>query len=428
MLRTGVMSGLLALALAGPAQAQQTYESMGEGVTVGHFILHPTMAYEYTYDDNVLFTGTEAPGSEPIASGIIVARLRFLADLPVRDSRIRFVYAPFYRRYTSDRFKPEDWLNHVFNMEATFHQSGPITVSFRDAYVHGTVSLEQQVERNGLSFGLGHYSSHSPSLEFGLSLGTRHGFSLLPSYTRSNFTGLAFTGLTGPGIIPGAAQIVEYGYTTRRIEGRYNYKLTEPTTLYGYSAFEGTTQTLTGVQDVDIQSRAIGLGLTRTINENLVTTLSAGYETLDFVGGIGPNFSGPVGEANIAWQVADVTRIDVGLLRKPFASIYADSNYYLATEGRARLTRQLGRSTYMDAGATLMEHQYFPLQGLGRRERLIRLEVGTGHQILKNLRAYFGLNYERRESNVLQLSATGGSDPFHYELHRILFRIEAGWL
>jgi len=34
-----------------------------------------------------------------------------------RDSRIRLVYAPFIRSYTSDRFEAEDRLNHVFDLE-----------------------------------------------------------------------------------------------------------------------------------------------------------------------------------------------------------------------------------------------------------------------------------------------------------------------
>jgi hypothetical protein len=414
---SAALGGLLVLALAGPAQAQ-TYESLGKGLTAGHFVLHPSMAYEYTYDNNILFTSTDLPGSDPIASGTIMVTARILADLPIGTNRIRWVYAPFYRGYTNDRFRPEDRLNHDFHMEGVFHPGGAITIMFRDRFVRGTVSLQEQVERNGLPFGLGHYSTHSPSLEIGMSLGARHGFSLLPSYSRSAFKGL----------VSSLGQIVDYGYTTRRIEGRYNYKLDEPTTVYGYSAVEGTTQTQTGTRDITIQSRSIGLGLTRTVNEGLVTQLSAGYQTLDFEGGLGRNFSGPAAEASVAWQVADVTRLNFGILRKPYASIYADSNYYIATEGTVRWTRQLGRNTYVDAGATLQENQYVPQQGVGRTERLIRLDAGTGRLFLKNLRGYVGFNLEQRESNVLQMSGGVGADPFHYRLHRILFRIEAGWL
>jgi len=414
---TAALGGLLTMALGGSAQAQ-TYESIGEGLTVGHLILHPSVSYEYTYDNNILFTSTDLPGSDPIASGTIVVRGRILADLPIGDNRIRWIYAPFFRNYTSDRFRPEDRLNHVFDIEGLFHTGRAMTLTFRDHFVYGTVSLQDQREGNGSSVGLGHYTTHSPQLEIGVSLGARQGVTLIPSYSQSSYTGL----------VSALGQIVNYSFTTRKIEGRYNYKLDEPTILYGYTAVEGTTQTQTGIQDIAIRSRSIGLGLTRTVNAGLVTQLSAGYETLDFDGGSGRNYSGPAVEASVAWQVADVTQIEFGVLRKPYASIYADSNYYINTEGRARWTRQLGRSSYMGAGATLQFNQYAPPQGVGRRERLIRLEIGTGHQFVKNLRGYIGLNLEQRESNVLQMIGGVGADPFEYRLHRIIFRLEAGWL
>jgi len=407
----------LALAPAGSARAQ-TYESLGQGVTVGHFILHPSLSYEYTYDDNILFMSTELPGSDPVASGVNVLRARILADLPIGSSRIRMLDAPYYRGYTNDRFQPEDRLNHEFNMEAAFRTGHAITFAFRDHYVNGTVSMQEQRIQNGLSVGLGHYTTHDPQLEIGVSLGTRQGISLIPSYSRSSYRGL----------VSALGQIVDYDFTTRRVEGRYNYRLSEPTTVYGYALFEDTDEVRTDVPDVTILSNSVGFGLTRTINEGVVTQLSAGYQTLEFEGGMGPDFSGPVADASVAWQVAEVSRITFGILRKPYASIYLGSNYYLATEGWARWTRQIGRSSYMDAGARLQENQYVPLQGVERRERLIRLEAGVGHQFLKNLRGYVGLNLEQRESNVLQLSGGVGADPFHYQLYRILFRLEAGWL
>lgn len=417
-LKAAALGPLLALALAGLASAQ-TYDALGDGLTVGHFILHPSMAFEYTYDDNILFTSTDVPGSDPVASGVVVARARLLADLPVRDNRFRLAYAPFYRNYTNNRFRPEDRLNQEANMEALFHTGRAIALALRDHYVNGTVSLQEQRERNGSSVGLGHYTTHDPHLDIGVNLGARQGVSLLSSYSRSSYNGL----------VSGLGQVTDYAYTTRKIEGRYNYKLSEPTTFYGYTAFEKTLQTRTGFTDVTIRSRATGLGLTRTINQNIVTNLSAGYQTLDFEGGIATDFQGPTAEANVIWQVQDVTRFDFGLLRKPFPSIFLDSNYYIDTEGRVRWTRQIGRSTYVDATVALQENQYVPLSGTARRERLIRLELGTGHRFLRNLRGYLGFNVERRESNAPQLSGGGGgADPFHYQLYRVLFRLEAGWL
>jgi hypothetical protein len=417
-----VAGSLLALLLAGSVQAQiydstQTFDTIGEGLTTGKFVLYPSIGYEYIYDSNILFMSTDLPGIEPIASGEIVLRGKLLASLPMTDSRIRWMYSPFTRNYTNDQFRPEDRLNHLFRMEGVFNQSGPLTTIVRDDFMRGTISLQETAIRNGLPVGLGHYSTHSPGLEFDLAVGPRHGFSLMPGYSRSNFNGLIST----------LGKIVDYGYTSRRLEGRYNYKLGEPTTLYLYGAGEEATQTVTATPDLDIQSRSAGVGLTRNIHEGVMTNVSAGYQTLTFEGGKGRDYNGPVAEGSVAWQIADLTRLVIEVLRKPYASIYTDSNYYMATEGKVTWTRQLGRDSFMDAGAALLEHEYVPDVGLGRKEEIIRLAVGAGHQFQKNLRAYIGLNYDQRESNVV-LSGPDGADPFQYRLHRIIFKIEAGWL
>jgi hypothetical protein len=419
-MKTIALSALLALAVAGSAQAQtpSVYEILGPGLPAGHFNLYPSVSYEYMYDDNVLFTSTDLPGSDPIESGVNVLRARFLADLPLRDGRVRMLYAPFFRSYTNDRFAPEDQINQVLGVEGTFHRSGRVSFGFRDDYAKGTLSLQEQVVRNGVPFGLGHYEVHNPRMDVGVHVGLRQGFSILPSYSQSEFSGL----------VSGFGQAVDYGYTTKAIEGRYNYSLGLPTTVYLYSVLDRTLQTVSDAPDVTIRSNTIGLGLTRTLHELVVTQVSVGYETMQFDGGVGEDFSGLVGEANLSWEVANLNRINVSVLRRPYASIYFDSNYYMATAAQLRWIRQLWRSSYLDAAATIQQSDFVPLQGVGREERLIRMEVGLGHEFLRHLRGYVGFNVEQRESNVVQMSGGVGADPFNYELHRFIFRIEAGWM
>jgi hypothetical protein len=414
------LGALLALTLAGSARAQQTYtyESLGPGLAAGHWVLYPSISYEYMYDSNILFMSDDVPGSVPVASGVNILRARFLADLPMHDGRFRLMYSPFYRSYTSDRFRPEDQINQVVGVEGIYHQSGPLMLAFRDDYANGTLSLQEQTARNGVPFGLGHYMIHNPRMEVGVSLGVRQGFSFLPSYSQSEFTGL----------ISGFGTIVDYGYTTKSLEGRYNYKYSAPTTVYLYGIVDRTTQTMSEEPDVTIRSNTIGFGYTRTINAALVTLVSVGYETMIFKGGVGPDYSGVVADANLTWQVGELARVNVSLLRKPYASIYLGSNFYMATAGQVKWIRQIGRSNYMDAAGTLQENDFVPLQGVGRKEQLIRLEAGVGHEFKKNLRGYVGFNVEQRESNVLQMFGGVGADPYNYQLHRIFFRIEAGWM
>jgi putative beta-barrel porin BBP2 len=413
-----VLGCFLTLALGGSARAQ-TYYAVGEGLTVGHFIFYPSLVNEYSYDSNILYMPTDEPGLQPIDSGVIVLRARIMADLPIGNSRIQWIYAPFYRNYTSDQFTPEDRINQVFALQGVIHTGGATTITVRDDYVNGTFNLQQQqFSQNGLTYGLGHYSTHDPRVELAWNLGARHGVSILPSYSRSEYSGTN----------SGNTQFINYGYTTHRLEGRYNYRLDEPTTMYGYYAGESTLQHQAGVPDITIHSRSVGLGLTRTVNELVVTQISAGYQTMNFDGGNGQNFFGPIAQANVTWQLAEATVLNLELLRKPYASVYSIYNYYLATEAGIRLTRQLGRSTYVELGTRLMADHYIPAEGVGRRDRVIRVDAGMGHQFMSHLRGYAGVNLEDRDSNVMTTFGGENFDPFRYQVRRILFRFEVGWM
>ena len=177
-----------------------------------------------------------------------------------------------------------------------------------------------------------------------------------------------------------------------------------------------------------IQAHALGLGVTRTVNESVVTQMSAGYETMDFEGGPGSNFSGPVVDASANWLVSDGVRVEFGIVRRPYPSVYLSNNYYVDEESRGRLTFQIGPSTYADVGVGELRNVYAPQSGPRRRDRLIRLELGVGHQFLRTLRGYIGATSENRRSNLEQTILGEEVDPFHIRVNRLLFRLEAGWM
>ena len=408
-----MLGALLAAVPAGTAQAQ-TYQTINQGLTFGHFLVYPSVSFEYTQDSNIFFTSADEPSTRPTSSGIAVVRPRILVDLPLRDNRIRWAYSPFYRDYTSRNFTGSNRLNHLFDLEGRFREHRAITLGLRDHFVRGTISLQEQTAGNGLSFGLGSYSAHNPALEIGVNLGARQGISLLPSYSRSSFSGISNS--------------IQYTYTARKLEGRYNYRLSEAATFYGYYNLDSDTQTQLDIQDLRIRSRSSGLGLTRTVNEAVVTQVSAGYQTMEFEGGMGRNFSGPVVDAGASWLVSDGTRVEFGIVRRPYSSVYTDNNYYVDNEVRGRLTFQIGASTYADVAAAALRNVYAPQSGPRRQDRLIRLEIGIGHQFLRTLRGYIGATSENRRSNVEQVIGGVDVDPFHIRVNRLLFRLEAGWM
>lgn len=413
LFRAAALAALLAAAPAGTARAQ-SYQTYDQGLTFGHFLVYPSVSFEYTRDSNIFYTGADDPTTAPTSSGIAVVRPRILVDLPLRDNRIRWVYAPFYRDYTSQSFTGSNRLNHAFDLDGRFRAHRAITLALRDHFVRGTVSLQEQTAGNGLSFGLGRFSAHNPALEIGVNLGARQGLSFIPSYSRFSFSGINDS--------------IQYTYTARKLENRYNYRLSEPATLYGYYAFEADTQDQMGVQDIRIRSRSSGLGLTRTVNETVVTQMSAGYQTMDFEGGTGRNFSGLVVDAGASLLLSDASRIEFAIVRHPYSSVYPGNNYYVDNEARVHLTFQIGPSTYVDVAAAGLRNVYAPQSGPGRTDRLTRLEIGMGHQFLRTLRGYVGATFENRRSNVEQVIGGEDVDPFRIRVNRLLFRLEVGWM
>ncbi len=407
------MLGVVAALVAVRTTEAQLYQTVSEGLSAGHFLVYPSIVFEYTRDSNIFYSTSDLP-DEVTSTGVVVVRPRIMVDLPLSDSRIRWVYAPFYRDYTSQNFTGSNRLNHAFDLEGRFRTHGAVTLSVRDHFLRGTVSLLDQNSGNGLSFGLGRYSAHNPTLEIGLNLGARHGVSLIPSYSRTSFLGID--------------EALRFRYTTRRLEGRYNYKLGEAETFYGYYAYEGSSQKQPSVEDVRFFSREAGFGLTRYVNQTVVTQVSAGYQTMDFENGGGRNFSGPVLDGAASWLLSEGMRLEFGILRHPYATIYAGSDYFIDGESRLRLTMQLGAASYLNVGVTGLRNVYAPDQGTRRRDTLFRFEAGLGHQFLRTLRGYIGASTEGRRSNVEEVIGGEDVDPFHYRVNRLLFRLEAGWM
>src|SRR5262245_59501544 len=151
--RLGMAALLTLFMAAGGLRAEEPYEVIGEGITAGRFVFHPTMVFEFMEDSNVFFTSADLPGAEPTASGILTVGPRLVADLPLGEvSRIRWLYAPYYRRYTENGI--EHGLNHLFDMDALFAPGRVFTFRLRDHYTKGTTSLSSLYRTNGLSYGL----------------------------------------------------------------------------------------------------------------------------------------------------------------------------------------------------------------------------------------------------------------------------------
>ncbi len=445
-MRRAVASAMLLGALEASSLSAQTFDAQTEGLPVGRFLVHPSLTFEYTHDSNALYVSSDLQSAQEASSGIFVVKPRVLVDLPLGQNRIRWTYSPMYRRYTNDAVAKNVPLSHNFDLESTFVLGPSLHLTLRDHFFRGTIELREVDPGGELTFGLVPFSVHEPEFDITADLGARHGVSLIPRYSSTDFAN------------PESASF--FNYTRREIEGRYNYRLSEPSTMYAFYALSDTIQDrqVAFFGDISLSTRRTGLGLRRTVNQAVVTEMSAGYETIRFRGGLGRDFSGPVVRVDATWQPSDASRLDLSLLRQPYQSFYANNNYFLDERVGLRLLRQVGPRAYLQIGGGVRWNNYAdPLDisvgpktppgndvdgngqidafeslaasiGTRRKDRVRELELGIGYRFLPTLRGYIGYNFERRSSNIEQLISGELVDPFHYEVNRLVFRIEAGWL
>ncbi len=212
------------------------------------------------------------------------------------------------------------------------------------------------------------------------------------------------------------------------------------------------------VGNASVNSGITGLGLIRTLNQAVVTSISAGYETMNFGRATGRNFAGPTLEANLTWYLSDVMRLDLTARRQAYQSFFINNNFYANSQLGAKILRQVGRGVYLSFGATYHRSDYSdpidisvtpetppgldsngnglvdafesfaPSQGLRRRDGTLLLEAGVGFQLRPTLRAFIGYNFDRRNTNVEEQISGEIVDPLNYQVDRLIFRIEAGWL
>ncbi len=373
-------------------------------------MLYPSLTVEYLHDSNVSYARGSGSGDEIIASDVRVIQPRILVELPIGENRVRWSYSPAYRDFATNRVNLNEHLSHFFDFEWKFKVGRSLGVTLRDHFVRGTTELREVDPGGETTFGLIPFTLHEPDMTVDLAMGARHGISIIPRYTSTRFDTLQSASF--------------FNYRRRGVEERYNYKLSPLDTVYVYYALDDTRQLRDepSFNDVSQTARTFGLGFRRTLTEAVISSFSAGYETLTFKGIAGQDFSGTVMDASTTWQVGDTTRIDFSGRRTPYPSFFENNNYYLNTEAGVRILEQIGQNMYVVVSGSYQINRY-PLVSatyeVRRKDKVLHMETGVSRQFIRTLRAFIGYNRDRRDSNV---------DPATYDVNRIVFRIEMGWL
>jgi hypothetical protein len=439
---------VLCAALSAPALAQTApLPADARGVPMGPVTMFPALAFDYSYNDNVFYVSQQDPAAI-IPSGLYILEPKFLFDLPVGQSDIRWTYGGLLRHYDSSGYVTasgntgrRDDNSQRLEVDTSFHLGPSARLMFYDHLLKGTQELRSIDPGGEAVFGTIPFLFNDAALELQWDVSGRSGFSVRPQYSSTHFSE--------------AANAVFYDYATTGLEGRYNHRLSPETTLYVSYGQQTTSQSRVGTSlfsDVTVDTQRTGVGLTRTVNRAVTARAYLGYAHLDFTGGAPSNFSGIVADLGAGWLLTDVLRLDVSLRQEPYQSFYINNNYYVNSMADVHVTRQLGQKVLLRGGLGFEQNDYSdplqvspafqsllcsandptdcPSQGVFRRDRVVRYEAAVAYQLRPAMRWSVGYNHESRDSNVVHWLFDPGTfyDPFDYRVGRFFVRLEMGWM
>jgi hypothetical protein len=430
------------------ARAQQPLPLPADarGVPLGPVTLYPALATDYSYNNNV-FYASQADPAAIIPSGLYTLEPKFLFDMPIGESDVRWTYGALLRHYSSAEYvtasgaSRQDDNSQRFELDTTFRLGPSVHLNLFDHILKGQQELRTVDPGGEAIFGVVPFLFNDAALELQWDVSGRSGFSFRPRYSSTHFSE--------------QANAVFYDYTTTGLEGRYNYRLSPETTLYGSYAQETTDQSRTGTSlfgQVTVDTQRAGIGLTRTVNRTVTARAYIGYARLDFTGGAASNFTGLTVDVGGGWLLSDVLRMELSLRQEPYQSFYINNNYYVNRLGELHLTRQVGQKLLVRAGLGFEQNDYSdalqvspdfqatlcsandpndcPSAGVVRRDRVVRYEAAVAWQLRPAMRWTVGYNHESRDSHVEHWLADPGTfyDPFDYRVGRFYVRLEMGWM
>jgi len=399
------------------------------GIPVGKFMFYPSTVFDLGHTSNVLYS------SDPIPSGIVVARVNLIMDMPLGPHHIRWSYSPQYKDYTTDRFVNDDPFSHFFDFEGRFQAGRSFSLGFTYRYVQGVTELQEVDPGNELVFGLTPFTLNEPRLDMEFRFGARQRLTVSPRYTKSRFAD--------------PVQAFNLDYETQAVDARYGFQVTRPSEFYFLYTREDTTQARTTLffSEATLVTEAAGIGFRRSVNDNVVTSFSTAYTSVDVLGR-DSDFAGLSFEAEGNWNLTDLMQVNVRGQRRPFQSFFLNNGFYVNNLLSARLIHQIGSRTYWQLFASYQINDYpeetaapgdvwLPSLGVNRRDKTVGVELGVSYRFSSSMRAFIGYNYRQRESNMRQCEETNTIDnvcegeviaPFNFTDDRIILRLEAGWL
>lgn len=439
-----VLSGLVftvLMAVAWPVSYAQVQLPRQGGIPVGKFLFYPSLDLELGHTSNVLYASEDL---ENIPSGVVVARANLMMDMPLGANDIRWSYSPQFKDYTSDRFVSGNLISHFFDFESRFQVGRSFSIGIADRYVRGVTELQEVDPGNELIFGLTPFRLHAPVLDLEFLFGARQRLTVSPAYKTSRFED--------------PVQALFLDYNTKALNLRYGFRISPPSEFFFFYAREETQQARTTIfyDETLLLTDAAGVGFTRSVNDNVVTSFSTAYTEVAVEGDVVSKFNGLSFEATGNWRLTDGMQVEVSGLRRPFQSFFLNNAFYVNNALSARLIQQIGARTYWRVegryqvndyaegvdGSLTGDDSWVPSEGVKRHDIQYGMEIGVSYRFTSSLRTFIGYEYRARNSNMRRCAESPdlGQDPndgicegeiyapYSFNNRRIIFRLETGWL
>jgi hypothetical protein len=354
----------------------------GEALPLGPFLFSPAAELTWEHRDNIFFDP-----ANPVDDNVYVARARFLFELPIFESYVRFSYTPQYRDYEEYTLE-ENW-SHFVDLSTVLESSNGLV--FRAGYRYVDAALEtSEVDPGGeLYYGDQRFFKNFARLGLDYWFTNRDGLSVEGDYTdlkydrpeRSLFYDYTRTS-AGVGWLHQLTALLVTDLKIRRVEF-------EPDNTVAYRRSE---------------SDEVTLGFLGQLGPIVSTEIRVGWRDTSFDLEEGDpevsDYSGPVVLGQIGWELAHAATLKLDLLRSDFPSNYGPNAYYTATGGG--VTYNLNRNRLFGQVRVRIQNNDYelpdPVTGRPRSDDITTFSIGLGYRLTDLLSLHGSYLYENRES------------------------------
>ncbi len=396
-IKTTILFGLACMAFAVVGGAQGFSRSSGRStnvpslgnqpIAVGPFLFSPALQLSWENHSNVWRSS-----SDPVEDDLYFARMRFMFQMPIRESFVRISYTPTYRKSKVRVFR-SDW-EHNLEVLGDFVFAGGLTLKVNYNYFDGDSSVGEVDPGGELVYRGQPFIRHGFGIDAGYWFSATDGLALNVSETKVEWEGEPVSGSGS-----------WFDYRQSRARAGWLHQLS-PSLIMDVSLGFGDYST----DDVTDKSRdytaiAVTAGLRGQLNDVLSTEVRFGYGQTDFSGAASAepdfeDFSGLVIDGSITWALGSESTLRLNLLRGPFASNYDLNSYYTATGGR--LLFDVDRGRFFGQASILLQNNSYGVPdsvlGIKRSDDLMILGTGVGFRITDRISVRAAYSRDERES------------------------------